>query len=252
VNRRAALAAAVALVVILTVTSAVGLTVGGTTVSVPGVALAAPGAAPSPTADAPPQPSLTDSGPVDPGDAVPTPTPSPAPEPADAPTAAQLRGAMLRPADIGSGWRAAPVPSPDAEVRSVCGGTGVVSAFPDAVRAGAAMSSGKQAVQESVSAFADAATATKASAVYLKGLACSRGTVGGAVVAVSPDKDATTAVAADDATTWTLTAKDASIVIVSARSGTKLVNLAVLTPNGKKGADALALAAKAVARLRTL
>ncbi|MGI5127746.1 hypothetical protein ACQEVB_13120 [Pseudonocardia sp. CA-107938] len=165
----------------------------------------------------------------------------------------QLKAALLRPAEVGKGWRASPQqPTPNASAPAVCGGTGVVARFPDAHRIGTALQgeSGDR-LQQTLSVFSDAATAGSAFDAFADGLDCAKGTLGGTAVSISDPEDVRSQVKGERATSWTLSGEGFRAVLISVVAKDQLMNFVFLTPNGGDltKLDALVLAKTGVARL---
>ena len=210
-----------------------GSTIAGTAVAAP----PSPGPAAATSTLEPARPSL--------------PAPKPAPAPED--RLGQLKAALLRPDEVGPKWRTSPQPpTADASARAVCGGTGVVARFPDAQRIGTALQGATgERLQQTLSVFADPATARSAFDAYADGLDCTKGTFGGTAVSISPPDDVHDQVKGERATSWTLTGNGFRAVLVSVVAKDQLMNFVFLTPAGGQltRLDALVLSKTGVARL---
>ncbi|WP_143172226.1 hypothetical protein [Pseudonocardia thermophila] len=230
---RAALAGVVGVLLIVGVAFAV---VGPTTAGTPVAAPAQPDPAAA-TATLPPERPST-SAPAAPEDRM-----------------ALLRAALLRPSEVGPGWRVAPEqPLPNPSVPAVCGGHSVIARFPDAQRVGVALlgSRSGERVQETLSVFGDRTTARAAYDAYAEGLDCTKGSLSGTPVTISEPEDVRDRVQGDRATAWTLTGSGFRALLVSVLTGDQLVNFVFLTPDGSSltRVDALVLARTGVARLQ--
>lgn len=205
----------------------------------------------APIAGVPAAAPATSTPPVASASATPTAAPTPVAPAKD--RIELLRSALLRPTEVGPNWQVATdQPAPDASAPAACGGQGVVARFPDAQRLGTALTSdGGERMQETLSVFADPATAGSAFDAFAAGLDCPSGTLGSTVVTISTPEDVRDKVQGERATSWSLTANGFSAALVSVTAGDQLVNFVFLTPKGGSltRLDALALARTGVARL---
>ena len=171
-------------------------------------------------------------------------------EPAD--PVGRLRGSLLGPDDLGSGWSADLPPLPDTSAPAPCGGPGTVARFPEALRVGSTVDGPPGfVVQEALSVYRDAATARAAFDAGAQGLGCPQGTLHGAAVTIAPAQDLRRDVGGERATSWRVDNEslDAVLVVVQAREA--VFTFAYVVPSGTAdGArpDAVGLSRAAVAR----
>jgi hypothetical protein len=165
----------------------------------------------------------------------------------------RLRGGLLGPRDLGPGWTGGVPPVPDPAAPAPCGGPGTVARFPDALRVGSTVD-GRPGfvVQEALSVYRDAATASRAFRAGVAGLACDHGALHGAPVTIAPAEDLLPAVGGDQASGWQVgsEALDGMLVLVQARQA--VFTFAYVAPAGTAPADRpdpLALSRVAVARV---
>jgi hypothetical protein len=164
----------------------------------------------------------------------------------------RLRGSLLGPDDLGSGWSSGAPPLPDPATSAPCGGPGTVARFPDALRVGSTVNGPPGfVVQEALSVYRDTGTAQAAFRAGVSGLGCGHGTLHGSSVTIAPVEDLPAEVGGDAAAGWKAGSEaiDAALVLVQAREA--VFAFAYVAPAGSApGArpDAGALSRTAVAR----
>lgn len=163
-------------------------------------------------------------------------TPSAAHAPAGGLEAAAdgLRPFLITAADVGAGFVAGTEPEPDPAVAAICGGPGVVARFPDAVRVGVGLDGpgGTATIQETVSVYADKATAQKAFDASVSGMDCSQGEAGGKPVVLTPAEDLTVDVGGGQATGWRVGGDGFDVVMIAVHSDEVVMNFTFLTTEG--------------------
>jgi hypothetical protein len=172
--------------------------------------------------------------------------------PGSADPVGRLRGSLLGPEDLGSGWTADLPPLPDTSAPAPCGGQGTVARFPDALRVGSTVDGPPGfVVQEALSVYRDADTARAAFDAGAEGLGCPQGTLHGAAVTIAAAEDLRSDVGGDRASSWRVdsAALDAVLVVVQAREA--VFTFAYVVPAGTQALarpDAVGLSRAAVAR----
>ena len=163
----------------------------------------------------------------------------------------RLRGALLGPGDLGSGWRPGEPPVPDAATPAPCGGPSTVARFPDALRVGSTVDGpAGGVVQEALSVYGDPDTAQAAFRAGLAGLDCAQGTLHGAPVTIAPAQDLRADLGGDRASSWQVGSDTVDAVLVMVQAREAVFSFAyVMTPGAAAARpDPLALSRAAVAR----
>jgi hypothetical protein len=242
--KTATIAAAAALLGLLTACTSSGGGGGSTTPSAP-----SPSASASVSAPAPSSTAASPTGTPSPSTVTPTATAK-----GGALTQAQARAALLAPTEVGSGLHVAPVdttqspfpctsklPPPDVQV-------------PPKASAKSSFTNASKDLQftEQVESYIDPATAAKALAAGEKGLTCDIGEVHGLGVTIQGPIDLTTSFTTklDKAEAWALTLSGAKQTIIVAKSGQRIVALTFGATSGadESSEDAAGIAGRALAK----
>jgi hypothetical protein len=243
INELRAGARALAVLSVLAAT-ACSTAIGGQSAAAPGPSTAAAPTAAAPTAAVP---TTTPA----PASATPSAAPSAAPDASATPD--QLRPFLLAPADVGPGFGVGDEPVPDPSVPALCGGPGVVAQFPSAVRVGVGINGPSDGVlvQETVSVYADEATAAAAYRANLDGLACSEGSAPDGPVVLTPAEDLGVDVPGDESTGWQIGGTGYDLILIAVRSDEVVMNFAFVAPEGQSAGlpDPLAISRTGVQKL---
>lgn len=178
-----------------------------------------------------------------------TPVPGPAADPV-----AQVRAALLGPADLGPGWVAVPSAPPDPTAPAVCGGPDLTARFPGAVPVTSDLAGPDPDTfaSHTVAVLADAATARAAFDAVAEGLDCAEGVLAGQPAVVTPAEDLTFDLGGDRALGWRIGTDTADVLAFTVLGGPTVTTFVYLAPVGydwSATADLLAVSRAAVERV---